>query len=422
MDSERQSWELEGCSLTVSCDESAMESMRQASIVGLQKVPRRGLEIGGILFGRRDGNHIEILEWREIACEHAKGPGFDLSEVDERLLEGMLVNARVDPHLSQMEVVGWFRTRTKGPVFLSDADAAFLRKYFQEPSQIVLVIRPHMYEPAQAGIFLPGEEGETRAESNRVEFQLENRRRRLPASFDPSQRPGKPSVAADAPPPREQPPMDQIPLPLEEEPPGEMPNLRVSSAEPIHQEAAYPDPAGGKRHPVSNRMTVAGVVATILLAIIGVLVLPAIDSPAGPPAGLQIRDAGEHLIVSWAASTPSGAGIDGASLRILDGAEERVVELRPDELLRGSLVYHRVSGDVEVELRVPGSGGVDVIDMARFIGEGPVGAGSAPGETGTQAMREQLETLRGQLEAETAHSDALRRSIDTEKRRMGIEF
>jgi len=65
---------------------------------------------------------------------------------------------------------------------------------------------------------------------------------------------------------------------------------------------------------------------------------------------------------------------------------------------------------------------VDVIDMARFIGEGPVGAGSAPGETGTQAMREQLETLRGQLEAETAHSDALRRSIDTEKRRMGIEF
>ena len=90
METEYGSWTAADRDLRISYSQAAMESMRRAAMTGLKQVPGDGLEIGGILFGRRDADQIVLEDWREIDCEHTEGPGLDLSLTKEAFLNSML--------------------------------------------------------------------------------------------------------------------------------------------------------------------------------------------------------------------------------------------------------------------------------------------------------------------------------------------
>ena len=413
METEYASWAAEDRDLTISYSKAAMESMRQAAMVGLQKIPRRGLEIGGVLFGRRDGDQTVVEEWREIACSHARGPGFDLSQTDEALLNLMLASIATDPHLSELDIVGWFRTRTKDSVVLSESDVRFFEQHFPEPWQVVLVIRPHMHDPAQAGFFFRDAAGKLAAGGSRQEFQLENRRSKLPVGFDPRQPLKKQR-------PQPAPPWERTAgTPPVSAPPRVVPAPSQAAAKP--REVPIPMPADGKPQDGSSTRTAAIVaVAVAVFFALVILGLPAVRSGVDMAPSLRVRDVAGQLVIEWNRLAPPVLLAQSATLTIVDNAEERIVVLTAEELRGGCLVYQRRSGDVEISFLISGGDGQTVSEMTRFLGDGPSQVSGAMIDGGTEVLQEQVKSLREELDAEIDRSAALRAGIDVQTQELGL--
>src|ERR1700686_4319803 len=103
LDLEHGRWTIPGHRLNIEYAPSVLEQLRIDSIDGFNKVPHGGIEIGGVLFGVREGERIRILASRSIACEYALGPSFVLSEKDQAGLREMLAGSRKDPELQGLE-------------------------------------------------------------------------------------------------------------------------------------------------------------------------------------------------------------------------------------------------------------------------------------------------------------------------------
>jgi hypothetical protein len=412
MDGDSPVWKVDGVDIEITCDEAVMESMRQAAMVGLQKIPRRGLEIGGILFGVREGACIRIHQWREIPCEHAKGPGFDLSANDEAGLEQMISDAAEDPKLLDLTPVGWFRSRTRDKVYLSETDLRLFDRFFPEPSQIALVIRPFIYEPAQAGFFVREADGRIQADESRGPFELENKRRKLPLGFDPSQPPRRPE--------REE---STVWAPAPERPAVEPPAPPETETRDAPPPAPAPAPvlADGRAEQPAGRGIVAPVVAGLLVLLTAVvLILPALDERDAGQVDLRVRDLAGHLIVEWNPRAEPVTRASQATLHILDAGRERRIDILPDELSGGALVYQRVSGDVNLHFELFSEDGGSVFEIARFLGSEPIDRPAVdPNAPMVQLLKEEVVTLEERLAAETARTERLRRSIDAKKRQLG---
>ena len=69
--------------------------------------------------------------------------------------------------------VGWYHSHTRSEIFLSDADLAIHNRFFPEPWQVALVLKPHTFEPMRAGFFFREHEGSMRTQASYREFRLE---------------------------------------------------------------------------------------------------------------------------------------------------------------------------------------------------------------------------------------------------------
>src|SRR5262245_54041630 len=79
-------WQVPGKHVSVSLCLSVVDGLEAAVRDGMQPIPGRGLEIGGVLLGRikknRDGVVVEIDNYQPLECEHAAGPSYLLSAND----------------------------------------------------------------------------------------------------------------------------------------------------------------------------------------------------------------------------------------------------------------------------------------------------------------------------------------------------
>ncbi len=407
MENPTREWFVAELDLAVVVSEPALESMRRAAMVGLQKIPRRGLEIGGVLFGRRSGNRIEIHQWREIECEHARGPGFSLSEKDEKALAELLETAREDPTLGQFEAVGLFRTRTRGELMVLEEDAAFFDRYFPEPWQLLLVIRPHMYEPARVGFFLRDRDGRM-AGRPVLEAQLELRRRRLPLDFDPAERPRRgPREPARVPP----------------APPGSPGVAAPPSPGPGGVSAPIPEPLPypGNRPPgrrLSGRRLAAIAAAVALAAFAVILTAPLFSDRVAGNIDLGVHQVGDQFVVEWNPRAPVIRTAVAASLEITDGESRRRLELSPVELRGGSFTYRGAGKEVTFSLRVKTADGKTVTEAARRQGtpaRQPAVSKPAP-QSGTADLEAEISRLRSELDQERRRAQELQQAIETKRR------
>ncbi len=410
MESPTQEWFVADRDLTIVVTEMVLESMRRAAMVGLQKIPRRGLEIGGVLFGRREGNRIEIHQWREIECEHARGPGFDLSEKDEKGLAELLEAAKEDPALSELEAVGLFRTRTRGDLMVSEEDVALFDRFFPERWQMLFVVRPHMYEPARAGFFLRDREGRMATGAPAAEMRLEVRRRRLPLDFDPSERPRR--AAKEAP---------QVPAASSGGGPGTFagrpsPAIGIPAPEPLPYPGSQP---GGWRLSAWPVAAVVGAVALAALAVI--FIAPLLSDETATGIAFGVRQVGDQLIVEWNPQASAVQAATSASLEIADGDERRTIELSREELRGGSLTYQSAGGEVTFRLRVRTSQGETVTEAAKYLGAPaarPAGA-EAGRRSETADLEIEIKRLKSELEQQRLQSEALQQAIEAKRRQLG---
>jgi hypothetical protein len=104
-------WSVAASPVTIEYSLVVVEEVRHEVAEGFQKLSRGGIEVGGLLYGVREGQTIRIMAIRPAACEHASGPAFRLSERDRAALVEQIRQDLQDPRLDGLVCVGWYRTR-----------------------------------------------------------------------------------------------------------------------------------------------------------------------------------------------------------------------------------------------------------------------------------------------------------------------
>jgi len=347
MAAEFASWSAPGHSFRIEYSETVLEQIRETALDGYHRVPHGGVETGGILFGARQENLVRIMAWRPVVCEYAKGPSFLLSEKDEAALAEALESWRGDAELAGLEPVGWYRAHTRSEVLLSDADLAFFNRFFPQPWQVGLIVRPASFAPTRAGFFFREADGAIHAESSYLEFTL------------------TPVAAAPAPPAPDAPQVPPVVVPAPDPP-------RVTAAEPSPLPESEPYP------PVRGIGASWKWYAASLIVLAGAALGFWLLKPSHPSLTLSAADLHGQLRIAWDGAARSIGRATGGSIDIDDRGVRTQVNLTPADLRSGNLFYERQSGDVAVRLTVDVPGGPPVVETTRFLKPGEDGAAPAP--------------------------------------------
>lgn len=316
-------------------DRIASEALR-----GLSALPRRGMEVGGILLGRvtagASAATIHIEDAVPFDCEHLYGPNFHLSPKDRDALSELLsgINSKRSRPLT---AIGLYRTHTRGDLELTAEDVELLDAFFPSAHALCLMVKPFATKPAEAGFFIrtsgrfrPGPPGST--------FVF--RRKEMGGGATPR---GAAAPHAD--------PAAEPAAPAPEEP--------ADSAAPAAIETELAE-AEAPAPPQSSH-TWLWVIAlfTFLLAgvAIGVQIAGGFSRPAPPPPsadpfalGLSALQFGDAIHFRWNPKAPALEACQSASLIIRDGDNTKILDLRKEDLARGALIYRYASADVHFRM------------------------------------------------------------------------
>jgi len=381
-------WRVEGKSPVIQYSLQVLEEIRAAAVEGYRSLPRTGMEIGGVLFGYREGDLVSVVAQRPLECEHAMGPAFVLSKRDEAALNALVVEARHDPALGAARPVGWYHSHTRGDVMLSDEDLEIFDRHFPERWQVALVVRPQKFGPCQAGFFFREPDGSVRAEASYREFTLE--------PYEPAA--GKPVRR------REQAPAEPLPAP----PPAAL-------------------PAGG------GAWKWAFLVLLMLLAGAAAAVGGNRYVHFGPPPpaaiALRVIDVNGQLVIGWDRFSSAVRNAASGALVITDAGGKVTIPLDGEHLAAGGSTYARQSGAVEVRMMTYARGRELAREAVSFTGPPPSSAAKAAElmRQREEAIRERdaalkdADGLRGQLRAAAEKRGELEDAVKALQRRLAVE-
>jgi proteasome lid subunit RPN8/RPN11 len=363
-----------------------LDDVRLAVMDAFFSLPRGGAEIGGLLLGRYEKGRVSIVDAVAMECEHAFGPSFVLSPRDLDKLAGQLAGLGRSP---QAKILGWYHSHTRSEIFLSDVDLEIHNRFFPEPWQVALVLKPHTFQPMRAGFFFRARTGLIHATAPRGEFVLEAMPMRpVPANGAPDPTPLFRSPR-DAEP---EGPIITVAGVVEPDPPPADPGTSVAPE--------LTPPSFLTAPPPPSRQWIAPLAAVLIGTSLGAWAyqtrsewLPKVQSivyaSAVEKVGLSSIDRDGQLQIQWNGNSRAALASNGASLLIVDGDRPLNVELGRPHVLTGSFTYARRSGRVDVTLVLTQPGGKEVREAAIFNGDAP-GAprplpAPAPAEAATSA-------------------------------------
>ena len=433
-------WTAPECPFQVEYSTRVLDDIRLAVVDAFFSLPRGGAEIGGVLLGNREGNLISITDYQALDCEHAMGPSFTLSPRDQNRLADIIAKANRNP--PDRQPVGWYHSHTRSEIFLSETDQDIHKRFFPEPWQFALVLKPHTFEPTRGGFFFREADGSFRGAASYQEFILD------PLPMRPAPSPRSPG----APPPR---PLHQDstprgpaiavslgpPAPAESPavPSGAKPKVRVPITREVPVEAALADSAGDQqpaaesegsegtlfgqlKHDPSWRVLkmVAGVAVIVVLGGVGYQTrhhwLPPIaakllrGSPNEPDANLALSMADDNgqLKIQWDRNAPAVRNAVEAVLEITDGNPvPRSIRLDAAHLAAGAFTYSRQTERVDVALTASQPNGQTVRGVAGFLGKLP-----------RRRARAEDPALRQQRDEEAQRADKLQKDLNLQTTRM----
>ncbi len=314
-----------------------------------------GLEIGGLLFGRRDGDVVTIEECRPLSCDHSFGPRFILSDGDERKLRDLLNAPAIDAALQRLDIVGWYCSHTRSDLLLLDRELVLHDTYFPAPDGLLIIFKPRDLRSVTAGMFLRGSDGiMPRCPSTVLELPEIGTARdtKCPTTRDEWDLPDFSSCPAP-------PALIEHASSLQ----------RVSSAmEPsVSEQPAY-EPTGLIRDPATKSSTHRRRSARwrIAIAAVGMIALLAFGgwrygqlTPVRSDLSLRMRSEAGNLILSWKSNLtkPRRARVD-----IFDGASREHLNITEVFQPSGVLLFPHNSGNVQAVLTVETRDGVVVRD------------------------------------------------------------
>lgn len=405
------SWTAAESPIAIEYSLVVIEEIRHAVTEGFQRLSRGGIEVGGVLYGTRDGAAVRVLAMRPIACEHARGPAFLLSDKDRMALNEQFLRDKADPHLEGMISVGWFLSHTRSGIMLSESDLEIFSIFFPEPWQVTLLVRPGRGGSMRAGFFIREAGGSVKSDGSYLEFNFPDR---LAGVLDrpPADRPQR--DRAPGPDPR-----FSRPAPSEPFPAARAPRDAPSLAPPLNAPQFFPAEAPRRKWP----WLVGWAVLVLVAAVLG-LRYWMLHSVA-EPISLAVIEREGQLQIEWNHAAKPVAGATRGTLVIVDGADSRTFALTPRILAAGKFTYVRKSGDIEVRMTVENADGATVQEASRFLGR-PVATPAANSEdlTALQQRRDQLEAevrrLRQENNVQSARIQQLERTLLILQTRLGI--
>jgi proteasome lid subunit RPN8/RPN11 len=458
-DTEVGTWSAPECPFEIEYSARVLDDIRLAVVEAFFSLPRGGAEIGGILLGQWDGGRISITDWEALDCEHATGPSFTLSPRDQTHLAEMTAKAR--RNASNRQPVGWYHSHTRSDIFLSETDQDIHNRFFPEPWQVALVLKPHTFEPTRGGFFFREPDGSIRGAASYKEFQLDQLPLR-PASAERGNRstaarrplhedsifraragtpPATPAARPAAQP--SAPPLQTAELlavpPAESK--GRVPITRELAIDPAitpapnGQETAGEPPAldapdfGQVRQERSWRAVKAAAILALGLAAGGVgyqtrqYWLPRVLTKARavlprepePYLSLAVSDENGQLKIRWDRNAPAVRNALEATIEIADGnTVPQSVRLDNAHLASGEFIYARQNERVDVTLIASEPTGQVVKEQRSFLGKLPAQKGAAEDPQASKdrdAEAERAEKLQKDLNFQAAKTRKLEKDL-----------
>ena len=442
MESERErllaTWSAPECAFPVEYSVQVIDDIRLAVVDAFFSLPRGGAEIGGVLLGSFEGGRLRIVDYAPLECEHATGPSFTLSDRDHARLAALLSEAR--GNAADRRPVGWYHSHTRSEIFLSEADAELHRRYFPEPWQVAVVLRPHTFQATRAGLFFRKPDGSLDARPCGEELVLAAQAvKPVPPGISPvspSRLPREAGAHGRVITIRPDTPAAPQPSSVEAacQPDGHAADLpQGAAAAPEAAPEPPPIPHFLEPEPVGNRRGVWILVAAGVLVAMGAAAfqfrqfwLPRLSgliqrAPAAASAslGLNAIDIEGQLQIRWDRNSAAVANALEAILVILDGPAPQAIELDPAHLRTGVFTYARQGARVDVTLTVHESGGRTAREATSFLGKIP----SAPSETPEARQQrddlaQQAAKLKSDLNAQTARTKKLEHSMEDMQKQL----
>jgi proteasome lid subunit RPN8/RPN11 len=395
-------WSTAECPFHIDYSPRAFDDIRLAVMDAFFSLPRGGAEIGGILCGKWDGERLSITDYAALDCEHAFGPSFALSPRDEAQLAALITGSAGNG----LRLVGWYHSHTRTEILLSDADQEIHRRFFPEPWQVALVLKPHTFHPTRAGIFFRDARGGLHGEASYGEFELTP----LAVKPAPSGAPGK--VEPESLP-------EGVSRPI---------SFSQSDAKPPPPAPAPSSPNLPDVATRSSRSRWPLVIAAVLLGAAAywkrdlwlphVMAMAQVSAPAPvlpPPLGLNTIDSEGQLQIRWDRNSPLVQQATGGVLSIGAGGPSRQeIPLDKAHLLSGVFTFARQTEHVDVSLELKQPDGRSPREVTTFVGKLPE---AKPAED--PAVLEQRDNLAKQvakmqtdLDAQDARNSKLQKSVD----------
>jgi hypothetical protein len=362
-----------------------MERLGSESWMAFKSVPHRGLEIGGILLGRKicdsDTTTFKIDGFEAVESEHRSGPSYVLSESDWRSLQAALAK-------NGEAGIGIFRSNTRRSERpgLQELDIDLFQRCFDLSDALFLMLEP---ASRAAAIF-------SRVDGNLTCVQ------ELPLSSP---------IAAIMGPRQDGPRQDRAFTPASPEPPlfqeaeTRLPRIQrqLDGSDYIPQAPrsgsdrrrmrTLPIPAPEEKllpTTIRDWALIAAISTTIFALTVGTYSYfhPMPDAPAARAAGpvpiasqslehihLSVERAGSSLHLLWDRNAPSIRAATHGTLHISDGAYTSQWGLSPALLAAGSFTYQPKSAEETFQLDVySGSpAGTGVIQVMNPVARSPAG-------------------------------------------------
>jgi hypothetical protein len=321
-------WEVPGKPVAIQIDLNVVDRISQEVLRGFGTVARRGVECGGLLLGTveaRERALVRIVDFEPVACQHARGPYYALTDAELARFGETVEQWRANPS-RQVHAVGWYRGHLREGLGLSEEDLTHFDRWFPGLSDVALLVKPFATRPS-VGAFFFRENGSVRSESSYQEFPF--RRRDL----------GGEAVAVEE-------PAAELPAPPEPAPPA------APAVQPEVERGSLIRRSGNWiLVPLSFIFLLLGVVLGFQVALGVRSQVP--NSRTDPyTLGLSATPTSDSLHVNWDRNAPAIEQAQRGILWIQDGPHRKSVDLDLVQLQNGSIIYRRATGDVSFRLEI----------------------------------------------------------------------
>jgi len=368
-------WQVPGKNTRVLLDFDVVDRLLQEVMRGFGVIPKRGIEVGGILLGSfGEGGEVRVMDFEPVSCQHTRGSSYLLS--DEELGKFRTVRERwASSDRAGIQAVGFYRSHTREGFGLSDDDLTLFDAQFSNPGSVVLLVKPFATRVSIGALFFR-EEDRMKSDSSYQEFPF---RRKELGGGDASAEPEPPAEA------QPEPPAAPVPTPTftfggyagNSEAPSNPPKSATPAPTPPRRSGGHADGAaktdarpnrnGWIWIPLSFIFLLLGVILGVQVALSVSSKLPVSLRPPDPyTMHLTASPSGDSVHVRWDRGAPAIQDAPRGVLHIQDGASQQRVDLDALQLQNGSVIYRRATTEVTFRLEVMTRDRVTVTETAEF--------------------------------------------------------